>query len=108
MKTHKLTVALIVLTGVVVGSGLFYGGSSFAQEEALTVTVGATAEDLLGILSDLQQIKLEGDIFTDPVFQSLTDFSVEIPPEPVSRPNPFLPIGQDFGTASSSPSFAIP
>jgi len=107
MKTHKLTAALIILTGVVVGSGLFYGGGSFA-EEALTVTSGATGGDLLGILSDLQQIKLDGTIFTDPVFQNLTDFSVEIPPEPISRPNPFLPIGQDVGSASSAPAFIMP
>ena len=47
--------------------------------------------DLLSILIDLRLIKLDDDIFSNQVFQSLRDFGQDIVPEPVGRENPFAP-----------------
>lgn len=57
---------------------------------------GALAVDreLLTLLSDIKQIKLDASLFTSPMFQSLEDYSQTIPSEAVGRSNPFAPIGK--------------
>lgn len=50
-------------------------------------------QDLISLLLTLKSIKLDASIFTDPTFQSLQDFSKDLVPEPVGRPNPFAPLG---------------
>jgi hypothetical protein len=47
----------------------------------------------------MKSTKLDSAFFTDPVFLSLKDSSVEIVKEPVGRKNPFAPFP---GTAKSS------
>ncbi len=54
---------------------------------------------ILGLLSSLQNVKLNTNFFTSPEFLSLVDVSQPIPPATnVGRPNPFAPIGVDLGT----------
>ena len=60
-----------------------------------TDTSLANAE-ILRILGNIQNISLNDDIFTNPVFQALEDSRFVIPkPVRIGRPNPFLPIGFD-------------
>lgn len=47
--------------------------------------------EYLNILLSLQQIDLRGDIFSNPSFVGLKDFSVELMPQAPGRPNPFAP-----------------
>ena len=54
-------------------------------------------QDLLITLSSLHTIRLDGSIFSDPAFISLTDFGVVIPPESVGRRNPFAPLSGQAG-----------
>jgi hypothetical protein len=49
------------------------------------------SRDLIVTLSNLNTIRLDDSIFTDPVFLSLSDFGVQIPLQPVGRRNPFAP-----------------
>ena len=56
-------------------------------------------------LQSIHSIKLDNSIFTDPVFVSLTDFGVTIPPENVGRPDPFVPLG---GTGTGAAGLALP
>lgn len=51
--------------------------------------------ELLMLLSQLEDITLDGTFFSDPLFTSLTDFTVNFALEPRQRPNPFAPIGSD-------------
>lgn len=46
-------------------------------------------DELLALLSSLQSIELDKEVFESPEFQSLNDFSRELILEPVGRPNPF-------------------
>lgn len=83
---------LVVFGGLVVYLNFFAGGSS----EALLATTepeSPISQELLVTLSNLHTIKLDNTIFSDPAFQSLTSFGVELPPEAVGRRNPFLPVG---------------
>lgn len=57
--------------------------------------LSAENSELISLLSQLRSINLNREIFTDETFRSLSDFSVILIPEPVSRPNPFAPIGSE-------------
>lgn len=81
-----------VLLLLVAGYFMFFsGGSSGSATLSSTDTSSPVSADLLVTLQNLHTIKLDNTIFTDPVFVSLTDFGVTIPPENIGRRNPFLP-----------------
>jgi hypothetical protein len=83
------------------GTAFFIGTNSFAQEDTADLpeppsSVVNEGTKILAILEEMKSITLDTGIFTDPMFQNLSDFTVELAPEPISRPNPFAPIGQDI------------
>jgi len=100
-----LAIAGLVVYAVVVGSpDGSTGGSatftsllesnSFGQVQETDVQL-ANAE-ILRVLGSIQDIQLEDDIFTNPVFDALRDSQFTIPrPTQIGRPNPFRPIGLD-------------
>lgn len=49
-------------------------------------------EDVARMLNILNSVNLKTEIFTDPAFLELDDFSVSIPKKETGRKNPFLPI----------------
>jgi hypothetical protein len=73
---------------------MFFSGDS--SDPLLTTTAedptSQVSRDLLITLTNLNVIRLDETIFTDPVFVSLSDFGVTIPPQPVGRRNPFAPL----------------
>lgn len=84
---------LVIVLGLVVYFNFFSGGASEALLASTADTESPLSQDLLLTLSNLHTIKLDNSIFVDPLFQSLTSFGVELPPENVGRRNPFLPVG---------------
>ena len=91
----------MLLAGVYVYSAYFTSPSS----TALTTSDSSEAlsQQLLVTLQNLHTIKLDNSIFSDPAFQSLTDFGVVIPPEAVGRRNPFVPlVGASAGAGSGA------
>lgn len=100
---HKL---VIVIAVVVVAGAVWYAlsdsGAPASQGSPLLTTTPAGSgadQELVATLLALRAVKLDGTIFTDPSFMSLRDFSTQIIPEPVGRPNPFAPL---LSTASTS------
>jgi hypothetical protein len=90
----------ILLVGLIGGGYYFFTNSSQSNLNDLGAVsaadaIGGTGEeqDLINQLLRLRSLRLDEKIFTDPAFTSLTDFSQTIPPEPVGRANPFLPVG---------------
>lgn len=91
---------ILILTAILAGS--FYLYSYFFSDveessEVLSVTSNSDSSsnlggDLLVILSDLKTINLDQSIFSDPAFQGLKNFRVELGVEPIGRNNPFAPI----------------
>lgn len=53
----------------------------------------ALGEDLLTALALLKTISLDTSLFSDPAFESLSDWGKEISPQPAGRRNPFAPLG---------------
>jgi hypothetical protein len=112
-------IAIVLTVGALSGGAYFALGNSAKgqSDEPLlksevtnnaltTIPQGASATDqtvqaVLRQINDLDQIKLNTDIFEKPEFLALKDISQELPePADIGRPNPFAPIGTDIGTIS--------
>ncbi|MEK7109332.1 MAG: hypothetical protein AAB919_02750 [Patescibacteria group bacterium] len=91
LKKNKTTIgggAALLLAGYVYFT-YFSGGS--APLTALSADQAVSGE-LLVTLNSLGTIDLDNKIFSNPVFVSLSDFGVSIPPQESGRRNPFAPI----------------
>lgn len=87
---NKLVVGLVAAAAI---GGLLYWWSGSDSAPVLTEEIESPlSSDLLLALGNLSTIRLDETIFTDPVFQSLTDFGVTIPPQATGRRNPFAPL----------------
>ena len=53
-------------------------------------------------IGNLRTIDLDNSLFKDPLFVSLSDFGVTIPPAAAGRRNPFAPVGQGGGAAQAA------
>ena len=83
--------------GAVLLLTLVYYVWTSAENGALLTTNDGTSplsQEILLTLGQLHTIRLDPAIFTDPVFASLTDFGVTIPPQNAGRRNPFAPVGK--------------
>ncbi|RJR14065.1 hypothetical protein C4585_01205 [Candidatus Parcubacteria bacterium] len=84
----------IILAGIVIAGGVWYTlrGGSASPTIITTQTEGGSAEkEVVDTLLALRAVTLSGTIFSDPAFQTLQDFGVQIVPETVGRENPFAP-----------------
>lgn len=96
----NLIIAVVVLGAVGFGGWLYANRDTSAPiEDDLLVGVQMAADanpidgDLLKALQDLQRLRLDGSIFSNPVWVTLEDFGKELAPQSAGRPNPFAPIG---------------
>ncbi len=101
---YKLYVFVGVAVLVIIGAWWFL--SDAPQDDALLTTRDAQGgnvvdKELVGTLLQLRAVSLSGTIFSDPAFQELQDFGTQIIPEPVGRPNPFLPAS--YNSTSTTP-----
>lgn len=97
MSILKNKTLLEVLGLLLVLGGGYYWWSSSGSSATLTSSGESTSplsQEILTTLAQLQTIKLDPAVFTDPAFQSLTDFGVTLPPQQVGRRNPFEPVGK--------------
>jgi hypothetical protein len=95
LSTNKiLIIGLLLVAGV--GAYLFLGKS---EEPPLTTTEdgvssGTIGQELVVELTRLRGLQnIRGDIFKDPVFMSLQDYTQTVVAQPLGRSNPFAPIG---------------
>lgn len=115
LLTHKsvlIGVGLLVAVGVWFGLSSEGSSSSGSLLSSETVSSGGPDQELVSTLLALRAVKLEGAIFQDPAFLTLKDFSTQIIPEPVGRPNPFAPLTQTAAVVPAmgqlDPNFAQP
>lgn len=100
MKTPKVNknVLLIIALVIVLAVGyftFFRGGSK--SDELVSVeanpAIPTFGQELLIELNRLKALRaVNKDIFDDPIFVSLEDFTVPVSPEPLGRSNPFAPL----------------
>lgn len=100
-KRLKILIAvliILVLVALVIWyfskSGADVGESVVALGTAETIAPGnqlSQANDILGVLSMLKTINLNLDFLNDAGFNSLYDFSVNLPAPEIGKSNPFAP-----------------
>jgi|TARA_B100001971_G_scaffold73246_3_gene67609 hypothetical protein len=92
-KTTILIIAIAIMAGV--AYTILFGGedSTLLVSERQDNAASVEESNLLTFLLDLRSVKLDENIFSDPVFKSLEDFGQELTAEPIGRENPFAPIG---------------
>ena len=93
LKNKKLMGGLAV--AVVAALGYYWWSTGSSTPLLLSSGDGTSplSQEILATLGQLGSIKLDPAIFTDPVFASLTDFGVTLPPQQAGRRNPFAPVG---------------
>ena len=107
LRTHTLSIIGFLLC-LGAAWGLYYyfftgSGNTNTTIVAAPTQSSVSGADVLTALVNLQAVKLDNAIFSNPVFVSLTDFGVDIPTQPVGRVNPFAPLpsaGAANGAAS--------
>jgi hypothetical protein len=116
----KIIIVIIVVALAFVGYGFLISGNkqesaSGVTKQAVTTTSGSGAPTNAGALDGpgkefvtqllaIQNIKFNLQLFEDPVFQGLQDWSREILPQETGRPNPFAPLENDMSTQVSDES----
>jgi hypothetical protein len=97
-KMLSIGAAVVLLAG---GYYFFFSGGSSADPALSTGGANpAVSQQLLATLASLHTIQLDNSIFSSPVFMSLNDFGVSIPPQNVGRRNPFDPLGATGGATT--------
>lgn len=102
---HKL-IALVIVVIVTAFAWYMLAGSSGSSDAVLVSEsvqeIPPEAQDLLNSLEALQSVDLKGNIFTNPSFHVLKDFSTPIIPEPLGRKNPFAPYEANVSSVSTT------
>jgi hypothetical protein len=104
MQFIKKNMTVIIVLGVALLAFYIYSAyfSAPAAPALSTADQSPASQNLLLTLTSLQSIKLDPAIFSDPVFESLTDFGVTIPPQTPGRADPFAPPGTSDASASGA------
>ena len=93
LNKNRLYIGVIVLA--LAGLWLYmtyFSGPSSSATLSNDRAASPLSQDVLITLSNLNTIRLDESIFSDPLFMSLSDYGVAIPPQNAGRRNPFLPL----------------
>jgi hypothetical protein len=93
---------LFIGVAILIAGFAWYGMSEKKSGDSLLTSetidggnANSVAErELLNTLLELKAIRLDGQIFIDPAFSTLRDFTTDIVSEPIGRRNPFAPLGE--------------
>ena len=100
MNSSKTKTTLMILVTVVILLLLYFyfEGGAPSQTGGLVTVAGGDANSIgsaeLSLLNQISSLKIETDLFKDPVYQTFLahDYSVQIAPQGIGRPYPFAPI----------------
>jgi len=90
----RLNIALIILVTLVIAAGAYW--YFFTGTEQLPLTSGASVNraqtQFQALVTELQPISFNTDIFSDTRFNALVDLRTPVTPEPAGRLDPFAPV----------------
>lgn len=99
IKNNRTTViALAIVLGGVLVYMFFFREDPTQNTTGLTTfgnsDVNVTNQQFIALFGELQRIEIKEntDLFEDPYYRSLVDYSQPVSPEPVGRDNPFAPL----------------
>lgn len=102
LQANKTLLGGTVAAALLVLIYFMYFGEDASPALVSSTDTSPVSQELLVTLSNLRTIKLDESIFNDPIFVTLSDFGVVIPPEAIGRRNPFAPIGIGGGSTATS------
>jgi len=89
-------IILVIIAAALIGYFYYEGSAPSASSSLLTASANPSAsgigQQVLGLLSQIQSLRIDTALFKDPGYLTLRDFSVTIPPQNVGRSNPFAPL----------------
>jgi hypothetical protein len=102
MKLLKTIISILVIVALLFGAYMYISKNKGEEGATSPVTQGDTGrqanpvasevgKDLLNTLLQLRSLTLDEKIFANPLFAQLVDFTIQIEPQPIGRPNPFAP-----------------
>lgn|SRR3989344_7436672 len=89
---NVIFIVVAVILGFIAYSYFFTGKETPVLSEETVSQATPADQDLISLLLELKAITLDESLFADAAFMSLQDFSKELIPEAVGRPNPFAPL----------------
>lgn len=96
-KKNLLILSISIILLIVMG-WFFLGRNKDLPSDSLLEISSDPIENIIGrelltSLEKMKQVKLDTSILGGEVYNSLIDFTVDIPKQPVGRRDPFAPIG---------------
>lgn len=92
MKSNTLVIILITLLAAAGIYWYFFVGSGNAPALTADTSVNQAQTRFQVLVSELQPISFQTDIFSDARFNALVDLATPIAPEPAGRLDPFAPL----------------
>lgn len=90
---NVIVIAVVIIIAFIVYTYFFAGKATPILDEQTVNQAAPADQDLISLLLELKGITLDESLFSDSAFTSLQDFSKELVPEAIGRPNPFAPLG---------------
>lgn len=94
MKTDSNTILLIIATLIVAAGAYWYFFTGTGNQPPLSTNVqeNSAQTQFKTLVSELQPISFDTNIFSDQNFMALTDLTTPVAPETSGRIDPFAPI----------------
>ncbi len=102
-KGNTILIVIISVMAILLVAWLLFAEPNSDEADSLIgekVEMSAIEKDILDTLNKTEAITLTDDVFKNPAFSQLVDFSRQIVDEPVKRSNPFAPINESEINAS--------
>lgn len=93
LKNKTVAGAAVVVLVLGLGYYVYSSAGSGALLSSSAESTSPVSQEILATLSQLRAVNLDPSFFSDPLFTSLSDFGVSIPPQEAGRRNPFAPVG---------------
>lgn len=106
-KTKNTIILALILLAI--GVAMYFYATRDKEPDDLLIGVTAGMEitpvddDLLAALRDLKKLRLDQEIFKNPVFISLVDFGQILAEQPKGRANPFAPLSSGEPVSTTTP-----
>lgn len=101
LKKYSTALWFVGIVAVLYGGYVVFFAESTAPVLEVTTNSTSPDQDLIALLFELKNIRLDAGLFGDPHFKALKDFGRDLVSEPVGRNNPFAPLTGEVKTKVS-------
>ena len=100
LRKYKMTlIGAVLIAGAFIAYRSYFiddgKNSALVSQSGDEISGAEVGREIIMLLDELQDINIDGAVFSDPAFRSLIDFEQEVRAEPIGRNNPFIPIGNE-------------